>query len=118
MNKSKLKAYAPQSRKDFIAAVTARAHRIGLEEKNGSVEVTPAEKSGDFIIIAGQSWPAKISRQRDNLIALIERDGFNQTMEAVAYTWFNRFAVYGNTRLPQPRLSGAIQPRRRFAGIT
>ncbi|MDD5632719.1 MAG: hypothetical protein PHI13_11930 [Methylococcales bacterium] len=38
MNKAKLKAYAPQARKDFIAAVTARAHQIGLAEKNGSVQ--------------------------------------------------------------------------------
>ena len=50
-------------------------------------------RNGDFVIIAGQSWPAKISRQRDNLIALIEKNGFSQTMEAVAYTWFNRFAA-------------------------
>ena len=93
MNKAKLKAYAPQARKDFIAAVTARAHQIGLAEKNGSVEIAPAEKSGDFVIIAGQSWPAKISQQRANLIARIEKEGFAQTMEAVAYTWFNRFAA-------------------------
>ncbi len=93
MNKAKLKAYAPQARKDFIAAVTARAHQIGLAEKNSSVEIAPAEKSGDFVIIAGQSWPAKISQQRANLIARIEEEGFAQTMEAVAYTWFNRFAA-------------------------
>ena len=93
MNKAKLKAYAPQARKDFIAAVTARAHQIGLAEKNGSVEIAHAEKSGDFVIIAGQSWPAKISQQRANLITRIEKEGFTQTMEAVAYTWFNRFAA-------------------------
>ncbi len=93
MNKAKLKAYAPQARKDFIAAVTARAHQIGLAEKNGSLEIAPAEKSGDFVIIAGQSWPAKISQHRANLITRIEKEGFTQTMEAVAYTWFNRFAA-------------------------
>jgi len=93
VNKAKLKAYAPQARKDFIAAVTARAHRLGLAEHNGQLTIAPAEKSGDLVIIAGQSWPAKISRQRDHLIALIEKDGFSQTLEAVAYTWFNRFAA-------------------------
>jgi len=93
LNKAKLKAYAPQARKDFIAAVTARAHRLGLAEHNGQLTIAPAEKSGDLVIIAGQSWPAKISRQRDHLVALIEKDGFSQTMEAVAYTWFNRFAA-------------------------
>lgn len=93
MNKAKLKSYAPQARKDFIAAVTARAHRLGLSESNGQLQIAPAEKSGDLVIIAGQSWPAKISRQRDNLIALIQKHGFAQTMENVAYTWFNRFAA-------------------------
>jgi hypothetical protein len=29
MNKSNLKSYAPPARKDFIAAVTARAHQLG-----------------------------------------------------------------------------------------
>jgi type II restriction/modification system DNA methylase subunit YeeA len=93
MNKAKLKTYAPQARKDFIAAVTARAHRLGLAENNGQLQIAPAEKNGDLVIIAGQSWPAKISRQRDNLIALIQKHGFAQTMENVAYTWFNRFAA-------------------------
>jgi hypothetical protein len=93
MNKAKLKTYAPEARKDFIAAVTARANRIGLAEKNGQLDIATAEKNGDFVIIAGQSWPSKISRQRDNLIARINKDGFSQTMEAVAYTWFNRFAA-------------------------
>jgi hypothetical protein len=63
MNKSNLKSYAPQARKDFIAAVTARA------------------------------WPAKVSGQLDQLIVRIRQDGFAHTMEAVAYTWFNRFAA-------------------------
>ncbi|MBD9357294.1 BREX-1 system adenine-specific DNA-methyltransferase PglX [Methylomonas albis] len=93
MNKAKLKTYAPQARKDFIAAVTARAHRLGLSEENGQLQVSPAEKSGDLVIIAGQSWPAKISRQRDNLIGLMQKHGFAQTVENVAYTWFNRFAA-------------------------
>ncbi len=32
MNKAKLKTYAPQARKDFIAAVTQRAKLLGLYE--------------------------------------------------------------------------------------
>jgi SAM-dependent methyltransferase len=93
MNKAKLKTYAPQARKDFIAAVTARAHRLGLAESNGQLQIAPAEKNGELVIIAGQSWPAMISRQRDNLIRLIQKHGFAQTIENVAYTWFNRFAA-------------------------
>ena len=93
MNKSKLKTYAPQARKDFIAAVTARANLLGLSEAGGKLEVVPGEKKGDIAIIAGREWPAKVYEQRERLIKHIKMVGFSQTMEAVAYTWFNRFAA-------------------------
>ncbi|MFZ2217448.1 MAG: BREX-1 system adenine-specific DNA-methyltransferase PglX [Rhodoferax sp.] len=93
MNKSNLKSYAPQARKDFIAAVTARANLLGLSDKAGTLEVASAQTQGDVTVIAGQAWPAKVSGQRDQLIERIRKDGLNQTMEAVAYTWFNRFAA-------------------------
>jgi hypothetical protein len=44
MNKAKLKSYAPQARKDFIAAVTARANLLGLSDKAGTLEVAPAKR--------------------------------------------------------------------------
>ena len=93
MNKANLKSYAPQARKDFIAAVTARANQLGLSVKAGSLEVAPAQTQGDVTVIAGQAWPSKVSGQRDKLIESIRKDGFEHTMEAVAYTWFNRFAA-------------------------
>jgi len=93
MNKSKLKTYAPQARKDFIAAVTARANLLGLSEAGGKLEVAPGERKGDIAIIAGREWPVKVFEQRDRLIKHIKTVGFTQTMEAVAYTWFNRFAA-------------------------
>ncbi len=93
MNKTKLKSYAPQARKDFIAAVTARANLLGLAMKSGTLEVAPSQPQGDTTVIAGQAWPAKVHGQRQQLIARIQKDGFTQTMEAVAYTWFNRFAA-------------------------
>ena len=93
MNKSKLKSYAPQARKDFISAVTARAHQLGLDEEHGQLKVAPAQTQGDVTIIAGQAWPAKVDAQRQQLIARMQREGFAHTVEAVAYTWFNRFAA-------------------------
>ena len=93
MNKSNLKSYAPQARKDFIAAITGRAHQLGLEEHGGKLVVAPADTQGNVTVIAGQAWPAKVNDQRKRLIERIQKDGFVQTMEAVAYTWFNRFAA-------------------------
>ena len=54
MNKAKLKSYVPQARRDFIAAVTARANLLGLSEKNGQLAVAPGQTQGDVTIIAGE----------------------------------------------------------------
>lgn len=93
MNKAKLKTYAPQARKDFIAAVTQRANLLGLSESAGKFEALPAERRGDVVLIAGREWPARVAQQRERLVRRIQRDGFGYTIEAVAYTWFNRFAA-------------------------
>ena len=93
MNKAKLKTYAPQARKDFIAAVTQRANLLGLSESAGKFDALPAERRGDVVLIAGREWPARVAQQRDRLVRRIQRDGFGFTCEAVAYTWFNRFAA-------------------------
>ena len=44
-------------------------------------------------VIAGKAWPAKVEGQRQQLIARMQRKGFAQTVEGVAYTWFNLFAA-------------------------
>jgi hypothetical protein len=93
MNKAKLKTYAPQARKDFIAAVVARANLLGISEKHGKLEIAPSEKKGDVTLIAGQAWPAKVHEQRERLIKRIKKVGIGGTAEAIAYTWFNRFAA-------------------------
>ncbi|GAB6046504.1 BREX-1 system adenine-specific DNA-methyltransferase PglX [Methyloparacoccus murrellii] len=93
MNKAKLKTYAPQARKDFIAAVTARAHQLGISETNDQLDIAPAEKTGDLVLIAGQAWPGKVYPQRERLIQRLQKDGFAHTLDAIAYTWFNRFAA-------------------------
>jgi type II restriction/modification system DNA methylase subunit YeeA len=93
MNKAKLKTYAPQARKDFIAAVMARANLLGVSEKDGKLELATSEKRGDVTLIAGQAWPAKVHEQRERLIKRMKKTGFGETAESIAYTWFNRFAA-------------------------
>jgi hypothetical protein len=89
MNKANLKSYAPKARLDFIKAVTERANMLGITASS----TAPAQVRGDVAIIDGTEWPSKVAAQRDQLIARIQREGFAQTCEAVAYTWFNRFAA-------------------------
>lgn len=93
MNKTNLKRYAPQARKDFIAAVTARAQLLGLSEVAGKPYAELCEVNGDVAVIAGRAWPASVQGKRDRLLQRMKRDGYTVTLDAVAYTWFNRFAA-------------------------
>jgi type II restriction/modification system DNA methylase subunit YeeA len=93
MNKTNLKRYAPQARKDFIAAVTARAQLLGLSEVGGTPQAEPCTVNGEVAVIAGRPWPASVQGKRERLFQRMKRDGFAATLEAVAYTWFNRFAA-------------------------
>jgi len=87
IHKNTLKSYAPNARREFIKAVTERAALYGITEK----KIFLCELKGDFAFISGRSFPKDIDEKRNALIALIEKAGFSQTMEEIAYTWFNRF---------------------------
>jgi predicted ATP-dependent Lon-type protease len=52
MNKAKLKPYAPQARKDFIAAVTARANLLGLSGNDGPLQIAPSQLRQHHLVSA------------------------------------------------------------------
>jgi hypothetical protein len=89
MNRNKLKTYAPEARRDFIQAMTDRAAFYGMTAKS----IEAAVVRGDVAVIAGRDHPRAIADKRKKLEARVERDGFEQTMEAMAYTWFNRLVA-------------------------
>lgn len=89
MNRNNLKTYAPRARRDFIQAMKTRAAYYGITEN----KITPLQVKGDVAVIGGQEHPQKIAEKRRKLEARIARNGYDQTMEALAYTWFNRFAA-------------------------
>jgi len=89
MNRNKLKAYAPQARRDFIKAVTDRAAYYGLIKD----EIQPITEQGDVAIIAGKPFPRSVAKKRKSLEERVRQQGLEQVMEAMAYTWFNRFVA-------------------------
>ncbi len=89
MNRSKLKTYAPQARRAFIQAVTDRAALFGLTAK----KVESITEEGDVAIIHGKAFPRSVAEKRRRLEERIERQGFDQAAEAIAYTWFNRLVA-------------------------
>lgn len=89
MNRNNLKKYAPEARRDFIRAVTDRASYYGLTAK----KTEPVAIQGDIALISGRAFPKKLADQRKRLEDRIKRQAFDQVMEAVAYTWFNRLVA-------------------------
>ncbi|MCX7392542.1 MAG: hypothetical protein NTW75_00270, partial [Planctomycetales bacterium] len=89
MNRAKLKAYAPQARLDFIQAMTDRAAYYGLT----ATKTEPVVEKGDVAVIGGREFPLAVAKKRKRLVERIKMDGFEQSMEALAYTWFNRFVA-------------------------
>ena len=89
MNRSQLEAYAPRARLDFIQAMKDRAAFYGLTART----IQPVVERGDAVVIAGREHPRAVAKTRKQLEDRITQHGFEQTMETLAYTWFNRFVA-------------------------
>ena len=86
MDKNKIKSFAIWARRKMIESVTEKAERIGItKDKIEEVEVL----QGGFKL--GEETFYLSSKHRDALIHQIDEKGFEEVMEEVAYTWFNRF---------------------------
>lgn len=85
MDKNAIKKYAIWARRELIARVSQRA---------AMYEIT-AEGYGDAdaVSVHGRILSQEEKNQRRALITKIKEKGYEQVMEEVAYTWFNRFSA-------------------------
>ena len=83
MNKTAIKNYAIWARVNLIEAAKQKAFEYEITE-NGEMK-TGIDSVGGRLLSKAEK------EQRNTLIAQIRQKGFNQVMEEVAYTWFNRF---------------------------
>lgn len=99
MNTNAIKRYAPKARTAFIAAMSKRAALLGIRESSvPSLGIAPLEIKGDLALISDsagnqRTFPASIARPRAALAKKVEQQGFAQTMEQAAYSWFNRLCA-------------------------
>ena len=87
MNKSDIKNFAVSARKKLIEQVMQKAFQIGITAKS----ITDLKQEAGHIILNNIPQEKGFKLQRDKLIMEIEQKGYDQVMEEVAYTWFNRF---------------------------
>lgn len=83
MNKGAIQKFAIWARNELIAQVSQRAYQYGIDESG----------FGDAFAdtLNGRLLTAEEKSQRQELIKQIKEKGYQQVMEEVAYTWFNRF---------------------------
>lgn len=89
MNTSNIKKYAPQARSDFIAAMRKQAAKYGITADS----ILPAEQKGDLLLIGDQVFPLSVMKPREKLIKRIQTSSFEQTIDYIAYSWFNRLCA-------------------------
>ena len=85
MDKNAIKRYAVWARRELISRVSQRAAQY---------EIT-ADGYGDQNVasVHGRILSADEKKQRSALIAQIREKDYEQVMEEIAYTWFNRFSA-------------------------
>lgn len=83
MNKTAIKNFAVEARVMLLEAVKQRAFEYEVTEGGKN---DPAQEA-----VNGATLTAEERNQRAQLIAKVKANGFSQTMEEAAYTWFNRF---------------------------
>ncbi len=85
MDKNAIKKYAVWARRELISRVSQKALQYGITES----EIVDASADS----VNGKLLSAEEKNQRAALIQEVRENGYEQVMEEVAYTWFNRFCA-------------------------
>ena len=85
MDKNAIQKYAIWARNELIEQVKQRAYQYAISDKGYGDE--------NASVIAGRVLSAEEQRQRREFVTKIKQHGYQQVIEEVAYTWFNRFVA-------------------------
>ena len=85
MNKNAIQKYAVWARNELIEQIQQRAYQYSINDKGYGDE--------NATVIAGRVLSTDEKRQRTAFVHEIQKHGYQQAVEEVAYTWFNRFVA-------------------------
>lgn len=85
MNKNAIQKYAIWARNELIEQIKQRAYQYGISVKGYGDE--------NAAVIAGRVLSADEKRQRTAFVHEIQKHGYQEAVDEVAYTWFNRFVA-------------------------
>ena len=91
MDRSSIKTFAVESRRQMIESVKYQASLIGITAEGISEPISKADGMETYDYGAGtHSIFDEDIEKRKSLVNEIENKGFDNVVEEVAYTWFNR----------------------------
>lgn len=94
METSNIKSYAPKARLEFMDAVAKRLNTFGISvNKKGELQVTEAIIQGSVLQIGDNNFDSSLAQRRQRLVERSQQLGYEQLIEQVAYTWFNRLSA-------------------------
>lgn len=85
MDKNAIKKFAVWARRELISRVSQKALQFGI--------AADAAEPADATSINGKVLSTAEVQQRRALLKQVQSKGYEQVMEEVAYTWFNRFCA-------------------------
>lgn len=90
MDKASVVKLSDTVRDKLLQEVKDRAAFYGIRSK----EIIPVDSEhSDSIVIGGKVHNKDIKEQREQLVKEVNHKGYEQVMDEVTYTWFNRFVA-------------------------
>jgi type II restriction/modification system DNA methylase subunit YeeA len=86
MDKSAIKNFAVRARVKLKEQIKQKAYTFGIT-KDG---IKTVEMFEDAFEVNGNKYNKRLLKHRESLLKKINEKGFEQVLEEVAYTWFNR----------------------------
>ncbi|OBR94396.1 N-6 DNA methylase [Clostridium ragsdalei P11] len=86
MDKSAIKNFAVNARVKLKGQIEQKAYTFGITKN----EIKSVETFEDAFEVNGNRYDKRLLKHRESLVKKINEKGFDQVIEEVAYTWFNR----------------------------
>lgn len=90
MNKSALRNFAVWARRDLIKRISDRANLLGVYEDKPTKDVQATTEKG--FVVNGVTFNYK-KEIRDAFVKRVQELGYQDAIEEIAYTWFNRIVA-------------------------
>ena len=86
MNNKKISLFADTLRDKLRSEVILKAARLGFTEDT----IADVKEYEDSMVINGHVFGKEIKKQRADFKEVVSKRGYNEIIDEITYTWFNR----------------------------